>query len=349
MSRRGLPIRTGLATLRRMQTGNRTRPGCRRGLAVAFACACALALAACQHAPPPPSNVTPDKAVMTNLRLTATGDFDGLMRNRLPPAEYAAWRGEWDKQHAHPVPASISEQQQFAKIMQMLTEPGAEAKLAKRLQPELARLHGSKAPGMPILGRVLEAAGKQLIADSPQLGPAQRKLVSQGLDAWIAWTGTVDFGDAKRARKAIAIACATARQLHVQTLAQWRALDYATTMKDYGIIWNGLESVLNVYGLDLARALNDAQVSSTAAAGDRATVKLGIAFAGQQLAAEWPMVRQQGHWYDEALLEAWRKAHPPPATGGSSAPAAAASATARPGVSGAAPAAANSPPAPSRS
>jgi len=327
-----------------MQTGNRPRPGCRQGIAIAFGCACALALAACQHAPPPPSNVTPDKAVMTNLRLTATGDFDGLMRNRLPPTEFAQWRREWDKQHAHPVPASVAQQQQFAKIMQMLTEPGAEDKLAKRLQPTLARLH-RKDKAMPILGGILEAAGKQMIADAPQLGPAQRKLVGQAFDAWLAWANTVDFGDSARARKVIDIACATARQLHVQTLAQWRALDYATTMKDYGIIWNGLESALNVYGLDLARALNDAKVDITSQAGDRATIKLDIAFAGKQLTAQWPMVQQQGHWYDQALLAAWRKAHPAPALGASAAPAG----TAGPAATAGAKPAATVTPVPSRS
>lgn len=284
---------------------------------------------------------------MTNLRLTATGDFDGLMRNRLPPAEFAQWRHEWDKQHAHPVPASIAQQQQFAKIMQMLTEPGAEDKLAKRLQPTLARLH-RKGKDMPILGGILEAAGKQMIANAPQLGPAQRKLVAQAFDAWMAWANTVDFSDPKKARKVIDIACATARQLHVQTLAQWRALDYATTMRDYGIIWNGLESALNVYGLDLAKALNDAKVDSTSQADNRAAVKLDVAFAGKHLTAQWPMVQQQGHWYDEALLEAWRKAHPAPVSGASAAPAATAGSTAPAGTAATKPAATITP-SPSRS
>ena len=281
---------------------------------------------------------------MTNLRLTATGDFDGLMRNRLPPAEFAQWRQEWDKQHAHPDPASVAQQQQFATIMQMLTEPGAEDKLAKRLQPTLARLH-RRDKAMPILGGILEAAGKQMIADAPQLGPAQRNLVGQAFDAWLAWANTVDFSDPKKARKVIDIACATARQLHVQTLAQWRALDYATTMRDYGIIWNGLESALNVYGLDLAKALNDAKVDSTGQAGNRATIKLDIAFAGKQLTARWPMLQQQGHWYDQALLEAWRKAHPAPVAGAS----AASAGTAGPAAAAGAKPAATITPAPSRS
>lgn len=302
-----------------MQTGQRQPPGRRHGFAITLACAFALALAACHHAPPPPSNVTPEKAVATNLRLTAMGDFDGLMRNRLPATDYATWRAEWDKDHAHPVPASVAQQKQFAAIMQMLTEPGAEAKLAKRLQPELARLRGGKGGTMPIFAGILEAAGKQMIVDSPQLGPAQRTLATQGLDALIAWSKTADFGDPKKAAKAIDLVCATARQLHVQTLAQWRALDYTTTMKNYGIIWNGLESLLTIYGFDLARALNGANIATTAVTDTQATIKLDLTLAGKSLSAQWPMLKQDGHWYDAALLEAWRKAHAAPAAGGSAA------------------------------
>jgi hypothetical protein len=318
-----------------MQTGKRHPPDRRHGFAIALACAFVLVLGACHHAPPPPSNVTPEKAVATNLRLTAMGDFDGLMRNRLPAADYAVWRAEWDKAHAHPVPASVAQQKQFTEIMQMLTEPDAEAKLAKRLQPELARMRGGKRGNMPIFVGILDAAGKQMIADSPQLGPAQRTLATQGLDALIAWAKTVDFGDPKKAEKAIDLACATARQLHVQTLAQWRALDYAATMKNYGIIWNGLESLSTLYGFDLARGLNEANIGTTANNGAQATIKLDMTLAGKSLTAQWPMLKQGGHWYDAALLEAWRKAHPTPAPGGTAA--------AAPGATSAPPAATSSP------
>ncbi|MGH8216791.1 MAG: hypothetical protein ACREPZ_14010 [Rhodanobacteraceae bacterium] len=299
---------------------------------MAVACMLALVLAACHHAPPPPSNVTPEKAVATNLRLTAAGDFDNLMRNRLSSADYATWRSEWDKAHAHPVPASVAQQEQFAKIMQMLTEPGAEAKLAKRLQPELARMRGGKGKTMPILGGIVEAAGKQMIANSPQLGSAQRTLVTQALDASIGWAKSTDFSDPGKAKKAIGLVCATARQLHVETLAQWRALDYAGTMERYGVIWRALEKLLDIYGLDLAKVLNEASVQAVGHDGNRATIEVKLTLADKPLSAEWPMVKQEGHWYDEAMLEAWRKAHPAPASSGSSAPAAAGSSIAPTGA-----------------
>lgn len=268
------------------------------------------ALAACHHAPPPPSNVTPEKAVATSLRLTATGDFDGLMKNRLPAADYARWREEWEQSHAQPVPASVAQQKQFAAIMQMLTGPGAEAKLAKRLQPELSKFRGDKNAPAPIFAGIVEAAGKQMIEESPQLGPAQQKLATQVLTTVIGWARTTDFSDPKKAQKAIDLVCATARQLHVQTLEQWRALDYAQTMRNYGTLWNGLESLLDIYGLDVAKSLTDADVQNSATDGTHAMVKLDMRLAGKTLGGEWPMVKEAGHWYDAALLAAWRKAHP---------------------------------------
>ena len=285
----------------------------RRAFPLTAACYIALALAACHHAPPPPSNATPEAAVATSLRLTATGDFDGLMKNRLPPADYTQWRSEWDAAHARSGATSGTQDQQFAQIMQMLTEPGAEAKLANRLQPELAKLRGGKTETLPIASGILEAAGKQMIAASPQLGPSQKTMATQGLDAVIAWAKATDFSDAKKAKKAIDLVCATARQLHVQTLAQWRAQDYAQTMHSYGILWNGLEGLLNIYGLDLANSLETADVSATGNDGTHATIKLDMKLAGRPLSGEWPMVKQADHWYDAALLDAWQKAHPAPA------------------------------------
>jgi hypothetical protein len=318
-----------------------------RATALAVAGACALVLAACHHAPPPPSNATPEKAVATSLRLTASGDFDGLMQNRLPPADYVQWRSEWDAAHARPGAGSAAQDQQFAEIMRMLTEQGAEAKLAKRLKPELSKLRGGKGETLPIASGILEAAGKQMIAASPQLGPTQKTLATEGLNALIAWARATDFSDPKKATKAITLVCATARQLNVQTLAQWRAQDYAQTMRNYGILWNGLENLLNIYGLDLAGDLDSADVTATANDGTHATVKLDMKLADQPLGGTWPMVKQAGHWYDANLLEAWRTAHPARAAS-TDVPSAAASAPA-PSITAPAPPAASALPAPSAS
>lgn len=293
-----------------MPTGFRHRRARARVVVAGIVCAAGLALASCHAPPPPPSNVTPDKALATSLRLTATGDFDALVKNRLPPADYAQWRREWDKARAQRMPPTLAEQQQFAQVMQMLTAPGAEAKLAARLKPELARLKDGTQSSLPILAGIVQASGKSLIAASLQLAPSQRVFATQILEAVLAWARSADLGSAHKADKAIAILCKTARALNVKTLAQWRALDYATSMRDYGIVWRGLEEMLAVYGLDAAGSLDDAKIARVAGDDGQATVRVDLKLAGQVLTAEWIMRSQDGHWYDGALLDAWRRAHP---------------------------------------
>lgn len=268
----------------------------------------ALLLAACQRtpAPPPkPDNATPEEAISTNLALVAVGDFDGLMQNRLPPADYATWRREWQQARAQQPPVSQAQQDQFARIMHMLTAKDAEATLAPRLKAQLG-----DASGRAIMTGLIETSARQMITASPQLGPDQRVLATTLLDTLAAWARTNDFSKPRQAKAAIAIACDTARQLHVATLAQWRALDYPTTMRNYGIIWTGLEKILAVYGVDLARSFNDAKVKTLAQDGSAASIQLTLKLAGQTLTGTWSMQRQQDHWYDAAMLDAWNKAHP---------------------------------------
>ena len=113
-------------------------------------------------------------------------------------------------------------------------------------------------------------------------------------------------------------------------------------MRNYGILWGGLENLLDIYGLDVAKSLTDADVQNSANDGTHATVKLDVNLAGKTLSGEWPMVKEAGHWYDAALLAAWRKAHPATAAS-TAAPATSAS---QPAASGAtAPANAATPPA----
>jgi hypothetical protein len=94
------------------------------------------------------------------------------------------------------------------------------------------------------------------------------------------------------------------------------------------VLWNGLENLSSLYGLDIANSLTTADVTATTSDETHATVKLGMNFAGQPLAGEWPMVKQAGHWYDATLLEAWQKAHPAATAAASATSTASAAATA---------------------
>jgi hypothetical protein len=315
-----LPIGRGLAKLAAMRISLPFRRAPWRASAAALVAASLLTLAACHHAPPT-GNATPVTAVEASLNLAAMGDFDALVKNRLPPDDYATWRKDWQHARDQALPPSSAHADQFAQLMGLLTAPDAEAKLTKQLEPQLAGLKGGAGQPLPIFASIFQASVLQLINASPQLGSAQRQMAQQGLDALMAWTATVDFSNMKKARQAIDIACATARELHVTTLDQWRAQDYAQTMQAYGTIWQALEKIMAIYGLDIPKSLNGAKVEVASTAGDHAVVRVQLDFAGKPLTGEWPMEKLAGHWYDADLLTAWAKAHPIAAASTGAAPA----------------------------
>ena len=106
-----------------------------------------LALAACNQGAPPPAQpaappaapppTTPENALRADLVLTRNGDFDGLLRSILPPADYRGWREEWQRARAQQPSPSAAQRAHFANMMQKLTAPGAEDKLLKQFEPRM--------------------------------------------------------------------------------------------------------------------------------------------------------------------------------------------------------------------
>jgi hypothetical protein len=302
-------------------------------------CTLALVLAACHPGPPePPPNTTPDGAVLASIVLTRKGDFDGLMRNLLPPNDYGIWRREWDRARTHPPQATPAKRSEFAQTMRMLTAPDAEQTVLEKIRPELADLRTRRGQQLPVLGAILQASGRQVISGAHGLAAGQKQMAEQALAALTGWMQGVDFGDENHARQAIGVLCDTARKLDVKTLDQWRALDYAQAMQRYGAAWRGLVAVLKVYGLDLDASLGAANVETLSSDGSHARVQVTLTLAGKAITGQWQMVKVGNAWYDAEQLAAWRKRHPPK-------PAPAASATATPP---AAPATVANPPAPPR-
>lgn len=272
-----------------------------------------LALAACHGNNPAPAvappNTTPENAVRADLVLTRNGDFDGLLRSELPPADYQAWRNEWQRERTQEASPTSGQRAHFARLMQKLTAPGAEDKLFKQLQPQLAQLRAHREQNLPMLIGILQAAGNHLVqdADSDGLSAAQKQQATQAIAALAAWAQTADFADAGKAKQAIGVICATARKLDLKTLDQWRALDYPQTMQRYAAGWKGLKQLLKIYGLDLDASFDNARLATLGNDGSNARVRETLVLAGKPIVGEIHLVMQDGHWYDADDLAAWRK------------------------------------------
>jgi hypothetical protein len=292
-------------------------------------CALVFALAACNHGQPPaaqsvPAGTTPENALRADLALTRNGDFDGLLRSTLPPADYLAWRDEWQHAHAQQPAPTPAQRAHFAELMQKLTATGAEDKLFKQLQPQIAQLRAHRAENLPMLVGILEAAGNDLVQNA-SLSPGQKQQATQAVAALAAWAQTADFTDEAKAKQAIGVICATARKLNIRTIEQWRALDYKQVMARYGIGWSGLKQLLKIYGLDLEATFDNAKLETLSDDGTNARVRETLILAGKPIVSEVHLAMQDGHWYDADQLAAWRKQHQKPAVGSSSAPAGATS------------------------
>lgn len=301
----------------------------RPGLRLFALCTLALVLAACNRNPSSsaPPNTTPENALRADLVLTRNGDFDGLLRSTLPPADYQAWRDEWQRARAQQPAPTPEQRAHFAQLMQELTAPGAEERLLKQLQPQLDQLRTHRAQNLPMLIGILRAAGNDLVQNAG-LSPTQKQQATQTVATLAAWAQNADLADQAKAKQAIGVICATARKLNLQTLDQWRALDYPQVMARYAVGWDGLKQLLEVYGLDLGATFENAKLETLGDDGTNARVRETLTLAGKPIVSESHLVKQEGHWYDADALAAWRKQHQKPASASSTAPAASAPAKA---------------------
>lgn len=285
-----------------------------------------LALATCSHPQPTaaaqptaPANTTPENALRADLVLTRSGDFDGLLRSTLPPADYQAWRSEWQNARAQQPAPTPGQRTHFAELMQKLTAPDAEQKLFKQLQPQIAQLRAHRSENLPMLVGILQATGNDLVQNAT-LSPNQRQQATQAVAALAEWAKSADFTDEAKAKQAIAVICAAARKLNLQTLDQWRALDYAQVMARYTIGWDGLKQMLKIYGLDLDATFEHAKLETLSDDGTHARLRETLTLAGKPIVSEAQLVMQDGHWYDADKLAAWRKQLQKPVSASSTAP-----------------------------
>ena len=283
----------------------------RRSLHIGWLFIALLALAACNRngEPAAPPATTPEGAVRAALVLTRNGDFDGLLHSTLPDADYKAWRAEWESARAKQPPPTPQQRAQFAQMMQKLTETGAEEKLYRQLQPQLADLRAHRAQSLPMLIGILQAAGNNVVANAGGLSSAQKQQATEAIQAIADWAQHADFSDEGKAKQAIAVVCDTARTLDLKTLDQARALDYAQTMARYRIAWDGLKKLLEIYGLDLDASFDQVKLETLGNDGKRARVRETFTLAGKPIVREINLVKQDGHWYDADRLAAWRTRH----------------------------------------
>ena len=99
--------------------------------------------------------------MQASVDLIKAGDFNGLWKHALPPADYANLRADWSRHQQDPRPITAEDRAKFNETMQQLTGPDAENKLYAELQPKLAAMEQQYKDQLPVLISVGEALAKK--------------------------------------------------------------------------------------------------------------------------------------------------------------------------------------------
>jgi hypothetical protein len=271
-----------------------------------------LALAACHNKDEAAQagGSTPEAAVQGSIDLLKAGDFNGLWKHALPPADYATLRTDWSQQHnANRPPVDARDAARFNASVQQLTGPDAENRLYAEVQPKLDQMQQQYKDQLPVLAAMGGAFLKNNVAQNPNLGPEQKTQAAQLIDVLVPWAQQAPWFDQVKAKQTVGILVATARKLDLKSPEQLRTLDFDTTMAKYATGYAGLKQMLAIYGLSVDDALNSIKLSTLSNQNGHAVVKVDYTLLGKPLTAETNLVQQDGRWYGESLIANVREAH----------------------------------------
>jgi hypothetical protein len=296
-------------------------PSLRHALLPLFA---ALLLSAChgKDESSQPGGSTPEAALQGSVDLLKAGDFKGLWKHSLPPADYSNMRADWSRHQRDQQPITAEDRAKFNETLQKLTEPDAENKLYAELQPKLTAMEQQYKDQLPVLINVGEALVKSGVAQSKTLSETQKAQAKGVLDVLAPWAQQTPWFDQAKAKQAVGVAVATARKLDLKNPEQLRTMSFDDTMSKYATGYAGLKQLLTIYGLSVDDTLNSIKLTPVSNSGGRAVVKIDYTLLGKPLSAESKLVQQDGRWYSEDMLDNARKAHqqlsqPAPAGGAS--------------------------------
>jgi uncharacterized protein YaiI (UPF0178 family) len=271
----------------------------------------ALALTAChgKDDASQPGSSTPEGAVKASVELLKAGDFNGLWKHALPPADYATMRADWHQLEQDPQPVTAEDRNRFNQALQELTAPDAENKLYVELQPKLTAMEQQYKDQLPVLVSVGEALLKNGVTQNKTLTGEQKIQANAVLDVLTPWAQQTPWFDQAKAKQAVAIAVTTARKLDLKSPEQVRTMDFDTTMAKYSVGFVGAKQLLAIYGLSVDDTLNSVKVTPIDNSSGHARVKIDYTLLGKPLSTESKLVQQDGRWYSEDMLNNVRESH----------------------------------------
>ena len=220
----------------------------------------------------------------------------------VPPAKLDELRAEWTQKMASEAP-SEEERADYVAQMAKFTAPDAEAVLYAELEPQLVKFETEMAAQMPMMIGMGQGFVMQSIQASADLDETQKKEATDVVAAIASWLQAVKLTDRELAKKSIAIAVKTARDLDLPTLDQVRALDFDQTMGKASVVFGAVKDVLALYGMDINQSLAGTKASVVSQADGQAKVAVAYSLFGKPLTTQTEMVEVDGRWYAKDTVE----------------------------------------------
>ena len=252
---------------------------------------------------------TPEASVQQSLALIKAGDFADFWKHSLPPADFDTLRADWVRPRPDEQPIGPEDRADFIKNVQQLTEAGAEDKLYALARPKLNQLEQQYHDQLPVMIGIGQAIAATGVAQSKQLTNPQKQQATEVINVLAPWAQQVSWFDQAKAKRAIAVAVATARQLDLKTPEALRSMNFDTAMQKYSIGFLGIKQVLSIYGLSIDDTLDSVRVTTLENRNGHARVRIDYSLLGKPLSTESSLIEQDGRWYSEDMLQNVRDAH----------------------------------------
>lgn len=292
-----------------------------------------LALTAChkkEETVAIPGGATPEAAVQQSVALIKAGDFAGLWKSALPPADYANLRNDWTRSRPDQHPMTEAQQAHFAAAIKQLTAPNAKTTLYAQLKPKLTQMEQQYHDQLPVMIGIGQAILTTGIAQDKSMTESQKQPLRDALNVLLPWAQQAPWFDQDKAKQAVSVMVDTARQLNLKSIDQLQHMPFDAAMKEYALAFGGLKQLLAIYGLSIDDMLDSVKVTTLGIDHGHAHVKIDYTLLGKSLSADTQLVLVDGRWYSEDVINSERMQHeqlqhPTPPTHSSSAPAPSAS------------------------
>jgi hypothetical protein len=294
-------------------------------LAVLCALLLGLGLAGCRREAVAPGD--PVAAVKGMAEALRRNDLVRYSKLSMPPDLHRRVEARWRARRAAGPAPTDKQRRDYARWMARLTAPDAEQQLFFDFNAKMRKFDRDLGAQWPLMQATGGLLANGLIQANARLSPAEKAHAKAVSAAVLGWMTPQLLSDRARARAAIKVLVATAREVDLPTLEASRELEMVPALQKGGRALAGLKQMGRIYGVDADGALAALQARVVAASGDRATVEVSYPLLGQSVKFDMALLRRDGRWYSadavaqaEADLAKPVPAAPAPAAAGAPAP-----------------------------